>query len=229
MNVLKDIVPLDGFSDPPNLKVDASGISAGFSLGLPNIALGIFSLENLSIAASFQIPFLGPSPTVAFSFCTRENPFKLTVSLLGGGGFLGMAFGMDGLQMLEMALEFGASLSLDLVVASGSVSVMAGIYLRLTAGTVKLSGYVRIRGQMEVLGLLSVSVEMRLEIGYQSPGKAYGIADIVLEVSIAFFSKSVSVTCEKTFCANNADPTFVAVMAPDGAYRPWDEYSAAFA
>ncbi|HXK19304.1 MAG TPA: hypothetical protein VNG33_15935, partial [Polyangiaceae bacterium] len=87
---LKQLIPLDGFSDPPNLEVDASGIKAGFTLGLPNVSVGVLSLENISLSAALRIPFIGDPLTFSFNFSTRENPFNLTVSLLGGGGFFGL-------------------------------------------------------------------------------------------------------------------------------------------
>jgi hypothetical protein len=228
LEMFRRVLPLEGFSDPPSITVDSSGITAGLSLAFPSLAMGIFSLENIAFTAALKIPFIGPPPQLYFAFCSRENPFRLTVSLLGGGGFFGLAIGTTGVEMLECSLEFGASVSLNLGVASGSVSVMAGIYLRISLGDVHLAGYVRIRGVVEVLGIVSISIEVRLELGYKEKS-AYGRAEIVLEISIAFFSTSVRTSCEKRFSQSNNDPTFAQVMAPDGNYRPWDEYCAAFA
>jgi len=46
---IKNLIPLDAFSDPPFVNVDTSGITAGFNMGLPNIAIGMFSMQNLNI------------------------------------------------------------------------------------------------------------------------------------------------------------------------------------
>ncbi|WP_437907422.1 methyl-accepting chemotaxis protein [Sorangium sp. So ce327] len=231
LQALQKLIPSGGFSDPPFIEVDTSSIRAGFTLAFPNIGLGIFSLENIALSAELQIPFLGRSPSFAFAFCSRDNPFRLTVSLLGGGGFFGLTVGMGGLEMLECALEFGACVAINLGVASGSVSLVAGIYLRMIGDGTNLSGYVRIRGQVEVLGIVSISIEVRLELGYETwPKKrAYGRAEIILEVSIAFFSISVSASCEKSFYPDNSDPTFAELMAPEGDYVPWRTYCLAFA
>ena len=43
---LKFLIPLDGFSDPPSLDTDHNGVSLSYSLELPDIALGVFSLDN---------------------------------------------------------------------------------------------------------------------------------------------------------------------------------------
>jgi hypothetical protein len=51
---IKKLIPLDGFSDPPNMQVTADGMLAGFSVDLPEIALGMFSITNLSLGADVQ-------------------------------------------------------------------------------------------------------------------------------------------------------------------------------
>jgi len=227
---LKKLIPLDGFSDPPSLDVSTEGIKAEFSLGLPSVAIGVFSLTNLSFAAGFRIPFIGDPLSVSFYFCTRENPFHLTVSFLGGGGFFGISLAPDGIQVLEAALEFGAALSVDFGVASGSVSAMAGIYFRMEKTDAQLTGYFRLRGEVDVLGIISASIELYLELMYEfSTRKLVGQATLEIEVSIAFFSVSVSLHAERKFAGSNNDPTFEQMMGPEGDYRPWDDYLAAFA
>ena len=46
VETLRDLIPLDGFSDPPFLDITPQGIDAGFTLALPNIAVGVFSLRT---------------------------------------------------------------------------------------------------------------------------------------------------------------------------------------
>ena len=43
----------NGFSDPPALTVTPSGISASFSINLPTVSVGVFSLSNMSLGAGF--------------------------------------------------------------------------------------------------------------------------------------------------------------------------------
>ena len=114
IETLKELVPFDGFSDPPYVDVSTDGVTAGFDLALPNVAVGVFSLENISLGADVRVPFLGDAVTVGFNFCTREKPFRMTVMCIGGGGFVGLRISPKGLVVLEMSLEAGASLSIDL-------------------------------------------------------------------------------------------------------------------
>ncbi len=237
IETLKELVPFDGFSDPPYVDVSTDGVTAGFDLALPNVAVGVFSLENISLGADVRVPFLGEAVTVGFNFCTREKPFRMTVICIGGGGFVGLRLSPKGLVVLEMSLEAGASLSINLGVASGSVSIMVGLYLRLEGEEGSLTGYFRIRGEVDVLGLISASITLELSLTYEfATGKMVGRASISIEVEVLFFSFSVEVSCERRLAGSNGDPTFAAVLGvPEdgtpisGVPDAWADYCAAFA
>ena len=98
------------------------------------------------------MPFIDESLDVTFNFCSRENPFRLTVWLFGGGGFFGITITPEKCRVLEAAFEFGACVALDFGVASGSIECMAGIYFRIEDGDATLTGYFRLRGEVDVLG-----------------------------------------------------------------------------
>lgn len=234
IEALRSLIPLDGFSDPPALDVSAQGIKASFSIALPTLAVGMFSLQNMSLGAGFTIPFIGEPLSVYFNFCSRESPFLLTVAFLGGGGFFGITLDPQGVQLLEASFEFGACLAVNFFVASGSVHIMAGIYLKIEKGDGSLTGYLRIGGEVSVLGLISASIELRMELTYEfGSGKVVGRATLTIEVKIIFFTISVELTCERKFAGSNGDPSFAQLMEPfmlNGAtVRPWDEYCMAFA
>lgn len=247
VETLRELIPLDGFSDPPAIEVTSAGITANYSMPLPSAAVGVFSLENIALSASLQVPFIGGELEVGFAFCRREAPFRLTVSMLGGGGYFGIVLSPKEIAVLEAALEFGAAVSMNFGVASGSLSVMAGVYFRLDAAKgVKLVGYLRARGEVDVLGLVSASIELYLEIGYEN-GFAVGRAVLTISIEIGFFSESVEISCEKRFAGSGtgtglsatgissiSPPTFAELMAvyPDpvtGQRRdPVLEYCTAF-
>ncbi|MDQ3987427.1 MAG: hypothetical protein M3280_13135, partial [Actinomycetota bacterium] len=231
VETLKELIPFDGFSDPPFLDVTPEGMSAGFSLGLPNVAVGVFNLSNISLGADVQVPFLGKAVTVGFNFCTRERPFMLAVAFIGGGGWFLLRLSPDGLDVLELGLEAGAILAVDFGVASGSISAMLGIYMRLEGDAGSLSGYFRLRGEVDVLGLISASIELYLELHYEfDTGKMVGRAQLTIKVEVFVFSASVTITAERRFAGSAGDPTFAEVMVlPDGTSPAWSEYCAAFA
>jgi hypothetical protein len=232
VETLKELIPFDGFSDPPYLEVSPAGVVAGFSLALPSVAIGVFALSNISLGADVSVPFLGKTLTVGFNFCTRERPFTLQVTFIGGGGWFLIRLSPDGLDVLELGLEAGATLSVDLGVASGSISAMIGVYMRLEGDSGSLTAYFRLRGEVDVLGIISASIELYLELTYVfDTGKLHGLARLTIEIDVFIFSGSVTIECERTFAGSKGDPTFAQLMAvaPDGASEPWSEYCAAFA
>src|SRR5262249_23119849 len=176
---------------------------------LPNIGVGVLSLENLSLAAGFAVPFVGPPMSVWFRFCERDHPAQLTVMMFGGGAFFGVTMNADGLQVLEAAFEFGAAISVDFGVASGGVSAMAGIYFKLEASDAQLTGYFRLRGEVDALGIVSVCLELYLDLTYEfSTDKAIGSATISLEIDVALFSTTIEISTTKKFAGSGPDPTF---------------------
>ncbi|TBR39613.1 MULTISPECIES: hypothetical protein [Dyella] len=236
VETLKDLIPLDGFSDPPALSISEKGIDASFSMALPSLAVGVLNLSNLSLGAGFTVPFIGQPLSVRFNFCTREQPFCLTVSMFGGGGFFGITIDPHGVQLMEAAFEFGAAIAVDFGVASGGVHVMAGIYFRMEQDKCTLTGYFRMGGEVSVLGIISVSIELYLALSYESDtGKAKGEATLTISVSVFMFSVSASIHCERKFAGSNGDPSFAALMGPDSGpvtdttTYPWRDYVEAFA
>jgi hypothetical protein len=228
LNELPSFIPSDGFEDPPSLDVSSEGITAGYSLPIPSIGVGVFSLENIALSAALTLPFFTPQPIrFRFNFAERQHPFNITVSLLGGGGFFGITVGPDGVEILEAAIEVGANVSIDVVVASGNVHIMAGVYLKydMVNTTSQLTGYLRAGGSLDVLGLISASVEFYLGFTYffGPPCSIAGEATITIEVHVLFFSTSVSATLRREF----GDPTFsfAELIGP----TDWDHYCDAFA
>ncbi len=231
IDTLRELIPLDGFSDPPFLDVTPAGLSAGFTAALPNVSVGVFNLSNISLGADVQVPFLGQAVTVGFNFCTRERPFTLAVVFIGGGGWFLIRLSPDGLDALELGLEAGAILAVDFGVASGSVSAMLGIYMRLEGTEGSLAGYFRLRGEVDVLGLISASIELYLELQYEfDTGKMAGRAQLRIRVEVFFFSTSVTISAERRFAGSVGDPRFADVMVlPDGSSPAWSQYCLAFA
>ena len=234
VNILSQYLPSStspGFSDPPSLDVTSEGVTVGYTMGLPPIAVGVFSLQNISLSAALSLPFVDKPANLSFAFSERHHPFLLTVSLFAGGGFFGIVLRPDGIQMIEAALEFGGNISIDIGVASGGVYVMAGIYFKYddtaSKSEVTLTGYFRCGGGLEVLGIISISVEFYLGLSYEtSNNKVWGQATLTVKVEVLFFSKSVNLTVEKTFKGSGNDPTFGDLVS---THKDWIDYAEAFA
>lgn len=234
VNKLREFIPSDGFSDPSAIKVTPSGISAAYSLSVPHAEVGAFALSGLSIGAAFNLPFDSQPMSVAFSFGKREDPFSLTISLCGGGGFLVIGVGTDGVREIEAAIEAQARLSIDLGVASGSVEISLGIYFHWlpgpnSDGLVELSGYVRVHGELTVMCAISISLTFNLQLGIGKRGNdliVFGEASVIVEVEVLVFSGEVTVRCRREFTSPEADPTFAQLVT---GLPTWESYCLAFA
>ncbi|MEU2267484.1 hypothetical protein ABZ568_13920 [Streptomyces olindensis] len=215
----------------PQVDVNPDELVASYSLPLPSVTAGAFLMTDLEVSTEITVPFDGEPVSVTFGFASRDNPFTLTVLMFGGGGYLEVELDHRGLQRPEAALEFGAMLAVDFVVARGEVHAFGGIRFELADGEVSLTGYLRIGGCVEVLGLVSVSVELCLSLAYQSATKALvGRATLVVEVDLTLCSASVELDSGTWVLAGGgADRRLLAVRETDEGLARWRAYQAAFA
>ncbi len=234
VNNLQNVIPSNGFSDSgPYMKLSPTGVTAGFNIAIPNVEVGICMISNISLGANVTLPFTGAPLTMGFNFCKRENPFMLTISCFGGGGYFMMVTTLHGIQSIEAAFEFGAAMSLNVGVASGGVSAMGGFYYKMEIiegeKTTTLTGYLRLNGHLSILGLISLSLEFYLAFSAviinDKVQKLEGVATLKVKVEVLFFSKTVSVTVRRELKGADADPKFIEMIDQDD----WQEYCLAFA
>jgi hypothetical protein len=220
---------MSGFLDPPSLAVTDEGVQLGYSLELPELAVGVLTIQNVALGAALNLPFTGDPVRFRFAFCERERPFGLLVYVFGGGGFFAIALGADGVEQIEASLEFGAAIEIDIGVASGGVHVMAGIYFswQEPQNRAWLEGYVRMGGEFDVLGLVSLSLEFVMSLAYASGngsnGEVWGEATLVVEVSVACFSDSVEMSVRREF-GDPERPLFSKMVTE----TEWNDYWSSF-
>lgn len=214
VNELRELMSYSG--NGLTIDVSPQRVKAAYALEVPTITAGIFTLANIALNASVAVPFNGDVVSAKFGFCSQDRPFLLTYTIFGGGGYALAEVNANGVEKLEVSLEFGASASIDLGVASGSVSIMAGTIIAVgknpMAGkpgqpdlAVGLTGFVRLNGELDVLGVISVSLEFNLSLTYDSlTEEAWGRAVLTVEVDVTLFSKTVEIECEKRFGGGKA-------------------------
>ncbi len=241
----------------PFLDIQPTGITAGFRFGWPMIPVGGMVMYGLNLFAGITLPFTGEPMRLRLGVSDRARPFLLAVGVYAGGGFLTLDMDASGIQKVQGALEFGAHVELNFFeVAKGHGSVMAGFFFsseRLikqsgeayTATT--LCGYVRASGELSIIGLISVSLDILVQVCYvnnPSP-RVYGRATVKVEISILFFSATVEVTAEYTFVGGSGSSSHHAVAdrqnqalpagSPEATHDPilstafrWEEFQRAF-
>jgi hypothetical protein len=219
------------------LTASPTQITAAYRLPLAEVSAGAFVLRGIVFRAGVTVPFDGRPVSVSLGFASREAPFTLTVLMFGGGGYIDVELDHTGLRRLEAALEFGALVAVDFVVARAEVHALGGArYVLAADGSVSLGGYLRIGGCVDILGLVSVSLELCVSLSYQSDTKALvGRATLVIEIDLTLWSQSVELDTGEWVLAGGGAPTrmrYAAAGAPpaldDGLPR-WRAYRAAFA
>ncbi len=223
----------------PTIKATTSGVAAEYALVVPNVSSGVFVMRNIAIHVGVDVPFTRKPVTVSLGFARRDNPFNLSVLMFGGGGYIDFTIGPAGLIGLEASMEFGAAVAVDFIVASGEVRALGGVRFEMADGSVSLTAFIRIGGSVEVLGLVAVSVELVVQLGYVNDddlglNRLVGRATLVIEVDVTLFSESVELDSGEWTLAGDEEPMDGLPESPPLAaaaepLRHWQSYREAFA
>jgi hypothetical protein len=198
---------------PDDLSVQQTpdGVSIGYDLSLPSIETGAFMLSNLSLNSGVALDFTGQAINVLFGFADPNQHFIMTYTIFGGGGYLDFSFAPTlGKSSFDIsgALEFGAEAALDFGVASGDLYVFGGFLFNMTGDELDLGGYLRAGGDLDVLDLISVSVEFSMSLTYEDRGGTawlVGECDITVDVDIFMvIDTSVDIRMYKEFSNGSA-------------------------
>ena len=232
---LQDAVDLG--SGAPHIDASSNGVTASYTLPVPDVTAGAFQMTGLVFHAGIDVPFDNRPVTISLAFANRQKPFNLSVLMFGGGGYVDVVIDKTGLRRLEVALEFGASISVNFVVAFGEVHAMGGVRLVKDGDTISLGGYLRFGGSVSVLGLITASVELTVTLTYRdSTNQMVGRATLVLEVDLTLFSESVELDTgdwvlvggESVSRDIHGRPTFGALPGVE-VPEEWRRYRSAFA
>jgi hypothetical protein len=229
-------IPPDGFGDGVHLDVDDHGVAVGYGVAIPSIGVGIISIQNVAFSATLLLPFDGPLG-LSLDFSTREHPFLVSVSFIAGGGYLKLDIDSHrGVNAIEGALELGADLSVDLAIVSAEVHALAGFYFAMTPTGTSFSGFLRVGGSVDLLGLISVSIELFLQLGYTDQNsRIAGSASLTLSVHLLFVTKSVTLHMEKHFDVPSRSSLPAPLTAGTASFgdlispQAWNAYLEAFA
>ncbi len=229
VQALQDAVQLVGKG--ATVKTAPTGIVASFTLPVPPVECGVFNLSNITFQAGVTVPFGGDPVLVSVAFASRSNPFNLSVMALGGGGYLVVNIAKDG-PSIEASLEFGAMMAVSFVIASAEVHVLGGVRYIQPGDDISLTGYVRIGGAVAILGLITVSIELVVELTYDITNNIlHGHATLVIELDLTLWSDKVELDSgEWTFVggAHAALDELAAAESDDAGFATWRRYRAAF-
>ncbi|WP_159039128.1 hypothetical protein [Streptomyces sp. JHA19] len=218
-------------------RVSNTGIAVGYEVALPTAAAGAFVLRHVTARFAVTVPYEEKPVSVVLGFASREHPFAVSVTGFTGGGYATVEVAGAGDPKVEICIEFGAMLAVDFVVARAEVHALGGVrFLRRSNGSLELEAFVRIGGSVRLLGLVTVSIELRVSLifrDYPTP-RLLGRATLVIELDLTLYSGSVTID-SGTFelvggRAERAPET--PELARDrsaAAFAAWEQYRKAFA
>ena len=188
--------------------IDDDGLHLVADFSVPDVRLGIFTLTGMNFGVGIDLPFGGGLQVHAY-FASFANPFMVTYSGFGGTGFVDVLIADDGRQLIRASIGVAATLGIDLVVASGSLSVNVGFILTIenskaNGAEITLAAYFRISGSVSVPFICTVSVLFELLLEFR-PGlngkesKLTGTARFLLKVDTLICDEEVEARVSKTF------------------------------
>jgi len=216
VRTLAELLPSDGFNDTPTLSVSPSGITAGYTLGIPAAGAGVVSLQDIAISAALELPFDGNPVALRLGFSERFHPFIVTVSFVGGGGYFLIAINTSGVELIEGSIELGANITIGLGIVEASAHVMGGLFFHWDGSGLYFTAYLRVGASVEIFGVVGISIDIYLGLTF-SPTKLLpeplkqqmiaknvvgivgGVASVSVGVHVLFVSKSVTLTLERRF------------------------------
>ena len=227
---IRKAIPIAGLGGA-SIDPQPDGVVARYSLALPAIPLGVLSLQNIAFISSVSLPFVEKPVGVRFALSERGNPFIVSVAPFGGTGFFALEMRTSGPDALlvEAAIEFGGIVTFNLLgIVKGGVYVLAGVYMAIRSGAgPEISAHLRIGGFVDVLGLISVSIELYLALEFRNE-RLSGTARLTIGVKVLFFSKSFSFEVHKEIAHLGGTPRDAAARQLMDQSQ-WKSYCAAFA
>lgn len=202
MSFVKSLAEALNPSKGPFIELAEGAIKAGFRFAVHSLPSAGMTVMGLAIEVAVALPFNGDPVRCEFGISDQQHPFLLSFGIYGGGGFLQLQLGLDGVQLLQGALEFGLVSSISIGPLHGEGFIVGGIYFRIAKNDAKVCGFVHAHGHMDIFGLISLDVDLYVGVCYDN-GVVTGTATFSVHVSILFFSEDFSLQASYTFGGSN--------------------------
>ena len=195
--------------------VDEQGALATLNLPLPDISAGTFGITNLSLGFYFGVSFRGAfTLSTGLNVARRTAPFTLTVFILGGAGYFESEISYQPSKhefatRVSVGMFASASLAISLGPIHGGVYAYFGITAEFLAShehasSLDISILILFRGEVNLLGFISVSLMLSLEAGYSTGGNLLGRGAVEFHIKIGWFIDiNVRASVEYRFGSNS--------------------------
>jgi hypothetical protein len=140
-------------------------------INLPNVNLGVLRIRNASALMGVALPFNGDPMTVTAGVGSAMSPVQVTI--LGFEGSFYLTIAISGGPSVSTSIVAYAKISaelfgFDLVVVKATIGLALSALFKLDDGEVTFTASVAIEGEINVLGLVEVTVGVVGSVTYKS-------------------------------------------------------------
>lgn len=181
------------------LKIVGDVIDMDSSINLPDISLGVAEIKNFAINLGLDLP-LGDGPgELSVGIGKKSSPLDIDVMMFGATFWLDIDLGFSGLETPTTTTSMGVSvywemLDFDIVVVKISFALRLSADWKLSGGEVVFTGAVSLEGEIEVLGVISVSASLVCSLRYESADEEMVLRGTVHYCVDSFLGKVTSGT-----------------------------------
>lgn len=159
---------MGGLGDGFSLSIQPSSVGIGYTSPVFSISTPGFVFSNISISVMLQIFFDRRPMELTFMLAKPEAKATIAAGIYGGGFYCALtAQPKNGLKSIEMALEMGALLGIQLGPIKGEVRFMIGLFFRKDDTGVILEGYFIAEGVLSVW-IINVSARLYMYVRSQN-------------------------------------------------------------
>lgn len=179
------------------------GVRCSLSLPLPPISGGAFALSGLTLGASLML-LVDPQTrdftiAAAFNLGEKAQPFTLTISFLGGGGWVetrALYVPSKGTLSSDVSIGLvaGAGAAFAFGPARGSVYLQVGVFIEFhsqsaRARSLSIGIMLLVRGNIVLCGFIDICLVLLLQATYHDTGTLICNGTLSVTVKISRFFK----------------------------------------
>ncbi|MNK40694.1 hypothetical protein D3C87_593440 [compost metagenome] len=155
---------MGGLGDGFSIMIRPTNVGIGYTSPVFSISTPGFMFSNISISVILQIFFDRKPMELTFMLAKPEAKATIAAGIYGGGFYCALtAQPKNGLKSIEMAIEMGAIVGIQLGPIKGEVRFMIGLFFRKDDTGVILEGYFVAEGVLSVW-IISASAKLYMYV-----------------------------------------------------------------
>jgi len=136
----------------PEIRPVGDTVVVRYSVPVPEISTGVFVIRNASVGIALTIPAGRWHPVARARLRQSGEAVHADRARVRRRRVRRHRVLRRPARRMEVSLDFGASVAVAFVIAKGEAHVLGGIRFELVGDEVKVTGFLRIGGSLEILG-----------------------------------------------------------------------------